>query len=202
MIAISASTFSPLFYKGVEANISTFSIQDAAIIMSTDTHRFFVDSDQNARVEISDLVKGYTSTQIVAKSAGAIYKNKLYWASDTNHFYVYKYDSTQETDVAVDITNFKVSSASSADYAAHASTADMYHSDESDHATNADTATYATNAGTATYATNAGTATHASTADYATSAGTASYANGPADNSDWDFGNSSEFGNLSALTSS
>ena len=208
MVAISASTFSPIFYKGTESNVNNFDIQEAAIILSTDTHKVFLDSDQSERIEVSDFISRYTEAQIIAKSAGAIYLNKIYRASDTNHLFVYT--GTSGNYSALDITNFKVTSATSADYASHASTADMYHADVADNATNADTATYATNAGTATYATNAGTAnyatnagsaTNAGTATYATNAGTANYAKGPANNSDWDFGVSSEFGSLSSLTS-
>lgn len=183
MVEISARTFNPILWKGEESDIAQASIKKAAIIMSTDTHKFFVDIAQNSRVEISDFIGGYTETQIKAVSAGSVYVNKIYRASDTNHLFVYVSDGNNSYN-AVDITNFKVTSATSADYASSASTADMYHADVADSATNAGTATYATNAGTATRATNADTAT---------------YANAPKSGSDWDFGNSSEYGSLAAL---
>lgn len=172
MVAISASTYSPLFYRGTESNITSFSIQKAAVILATDTHKVFLDSEQTTRVEISDFIKGYTENQIKAKSAGAIYLNKIYRASDTNHLFVYQYDEDLETNVVVDITDFKVSEAVHAD---SATTANMYHADVAD---------------------------HASTADYATSAGNSATAEGPADESDWDFGVPGEFGNLTALVES
>jgi hypothetical protein len=52
MVAISASTFSPIFYKGLESNIDMFSIQDAAIIASTDTHKVYLDIDGSTRIEV------------------------------------------------------------------------------------------------------------------------------------------------------
>lgn len=136
-----SKTFVSILFFGTQSQIDSTAAKQSALIMSTDEHRLSMDVN-GTRIEVTDFVRGYTAAQIIAKSAGSIYYKKIYQASDTLHLYVYQNDS-QSVPQAVDITDFKVTSATSADYATNAgsavyaqsaSTANMYHADVADEA--------------------------------------------------------------------
>lgn len=145
---MSIASYQNMFYKGLEEAVLDSDIQNGKIKVATDTARIFVDFNGLGRIEFTDFVRSFSSSEIEGGTVENPITSKIYIANDTGHLYVY-IGST-----FVDITNFKVTSAY-----------------------NADSATYATSAGSATTATNATNATHATSADSATTATNATNSN-------------------------
>ena len=159
----STKTYTGLFSYGTQNAVDNTSAVEGQIRVAIDSERLFFDL-AGSRHEITDIDKSYTYAQLsstVTSIPLAKKTSKVFVASDNQHIFLY--NSTESK--LVDVTDFKVTSASSADYAVLA--------------TNASTAEYAVNAGTADYtpqASSADYATNASSADYATEASTSSYA--------------------------
>ena len=136
---MSIASYQNMFYKGLEEAVLDSDIQNGKIKVATDTARIFVDFNGLGRIEFTDFVRSFSSSEIEGGTVESPITSKIYIANDTGHLYVY-IGST-----FVDITNFKVTSAY-----------------------NADSATYATSAGSATTATNAMNSSTALTAGAAT----------------------------------
>ena len=191
-----ATTFNRILSKGIESELPK--VVDGRLRFTTDTGRLFLDNG-NERVEISDFVKGQTSTQITGTLAPL---PKFYLASDTNVLYFY---------AGGQWNTVKAANASTADYSNNASTANyaknaintITRSGNTFTATRFDGTTFTfsqqnstytngeglslsngtfsinKNASTVAYATKAGSAssaTNATNAGSATNAGTADYA--------------------------
>ena len=100
-----STTYNKILSRGIEANLPA--IEDGKLRFTTDTGRLFLDVD-NARVEITDFVKGNTEAQILSTLAPL---PKLYLASDTKK--IFYYDTAEEDWVSI-----------TADNVSHAATAD------------------------------------------------------------------------------
>ena len=75
----------PIMSRGSQASIDNSPVQDGKLRFGIDSGRLFVDT-QNARIEITDFVKGLTYDEMLAL------KNplpKVYLASDTLNMYTY-----------------------------------------------------------------------------------------------------------------
>lgn len=80
-----ANIFNKLFTRGVKSSLSSVGLDDGKIRFATDTEQLFIDTSAK-RIEISDVVKEYTESEILAILAPL---PKLYLASDTGKLYSY-----------------------------------------------------------------------------------------------------------------
>lgn len=90
--------------KGPQANLANTEVKDGALRVAVDEHRVYLDFKDAGRIEISDFVKGMTTSEIKDQLAPL---PKFYLASDTNHIWYFGDDW-------VDITDLVVSSADKA----------------------------------------------------------------------------------------
>lgn len=149
-------TYKQMYSRGVESALPEV-VTDGTIKFAYDTERMFVDISTEGltkRVEVTDFVRGLTSTEIQSQFAPL---QKIYQASDNNHLYYF-------TNKWIDLSDVLVSRATYAGTATYAESANEAVSAQT--AGSAQTAKSATNASTATYAVTARDAVNASTAEY------------------------------------
>lgn len=94
---ITAKTYNPILTKGVKSNLGTTAIHNGKIRFTTDTGELFVDDD-NKRVQINDVIKGYTQSEIEALQNPL--STKFYFSSDT-HLFMY-YANNEWSHIAVE----------------------------------------------------------------------------------------------------
>lgn len=88
---MAATTYTTIFTKGLKANLPTPASTSKEIRLATDSQQLFIDNGTQ-RIEITDFVKGYNHTQILALTNPL---DKIYLASD--NFFLYYYDRTNHT---------------------------------------------------------------------------------------------------------
>lgn len=75
-----ANTYNQILTRGLKDNLSSTPVIDGKIRLATDTQQLFVDFG-SVRMEITDIIKGYTESQIRALQNPL---SKIYLSSDTN----------------------------------------------------------------------------------------------------------------------
>ena len=96
--------------KGTRTAINNTAVDNGKLRVATDTAELFFDLE-NTRLQITDFVTNFTEAQITGGSVNNPNIYKFYMASDS--FRIYRYNTTSSR--FVEITNFKVSSATNAD---------------------------------------------------------------------------------------
>lgn len=94
-----ANVFNKLLTRGLKSALSSVALDDGKVRFATDTEQLFIDT-ASKRIEISDIVKGNTESEILAILAPL---PKLYLASDTNKLYSYNNGWVCVNDEALDI---------------------------------------------------------------------------------------------------
>lgn len=103
---MASTTYTNILTRGTEAQLPA--ISDGKIRFVTDSQKLFIDCGAS-RIEITDFVKGYTTSQILAIQSPL---DKLYLSSDTFTLYYYNQTGTTwekvfapHTHVTADITD-------------------------------------------------------------------------------------------------
>ena len=184
--------YSGILTRGTKEAIDDTSVVDGKIRLSTDTQQIFFDLGGGARIEITDVIRTYTSTELTAGTTiPSNLRNKFFIASDNHHLFIHNGTQFADLSASNDLSNYVNTNNISTTGSGNAVTgisassgAVVFEKSETFLTANstiayatsagtADTATSATSAGYATSAGSADTATTATSAGYATSAGTA-----------------------------
>lgn len=80
-----STTYNQILTRGTKSALASTSVADGKIRFVTDSQQLFIDFG-TSRIEITDVVKGYTDSQIKSLSSPL---DKFYFASDT-HFVYYR----------------------------------------------------------------------------------------------------------------
>lgn len=86
------NAYAGILTRGVQAAIAAASVVDGKIRVATDSQQLYFDLGSGARIEITDVIKTYTSTEIESDDGTDIpvaLRGKLFLASDTKHLYVH-----------------------------------------------------------------------------------------------------------------
>lgn len=82
---MAATTYTTILTKGLKANLPTPTAASKQIRLTTDSQELFIDNG-TTRIQITDFVKGLTSTQIRNLQSPL---DKIYLASDNLNLYYY-----------------------------------------------------------------------------------------------------------------
>ena len=101
------NNYNQILTKGLKSALSSLSVSDGKLRLTTDTSELFYDDGSN-RIKISDVVTGQTENEIKSLSSPL---QKLYLASDTHRLFTFDEDGNCQTlnsDVAVSAGKWSV----------------------------------------------------------------------------------------------
>ena len=102
-----SNNYNQILTKGLKSALSSLSVSDGKLRLTTDTSELFYDDGTN-RIKISDVVTGQTENEIKSLSSPL---QKLYLASDTHRLFTFDEDGNCQTlnsDVAVSAGKWSV----------------------------------------------------------------------------------------------
>lgn len=93
---MSATTYTPILTRGTKANLPE-TVSDGKVRLTTDSQQLFFEVG-SSRIEITDFVKGYNTTQILNISSPL---DKIYLASDTKNLWYYNTTETEWENISI-----------------------------------------------------------------------------------------------------